>query len=77
MYQGSIAEKSVLQKLNQGVTRKCAEYHLRGSFFGTFLDKQKSTYKFMLLDKMKTFRQQPNALTLINLKPRLLNNHCF
>ena len=44
-YQGSTAEESSLQKLNQGVSRKCAEYHLRGSFFGTFLDKQKSTDK--------------------------------
>lgn len=42
-HQGQTAEKSSVQKLHQGVIRKRAEYRFRRSFFGTFLDKQKST----------------------------------
>ncbi len=34
---------TVAQKLNQGTDPKSRGIRFRGSFFGTFLDKQKST----------------------------------
>jgi hypothetical protein len=48
-HQGATAEKSSVQLLNQGASRECAEYHSRGSFFGSFLDKQKRTGKHFYL----------------------------
>ncbi len=43
--QGSIDEFTVAQKLNQGTIRQKGCNLLSGSFFGSFLDKQKRTYK--------------------------------
>jgi len=40
-HQGSIAEKSSSEKLNQGASRECAEYHSRGSFFVLFWTSKK------------------------------------
>lgn len=42
-HQGSIAEKSSAQELNQGVSRKRVDYRFRVPFFGSFLGKQKRT----------------------------------
>jgi hypothetical protein len=42
-HHGTAAKKTTLQKLNQGASRKRAVYRFRGSFFGSFLDKQKRT----------------------------------
>jgi hypothetical protein len=42
MYQSSTAEVTVAIQLHQGVTEKWAVHHFSGSFFFTFLDKQKS-----------------------------------
>ncbi len=44
-YQGNMAEATVAQKLNQGTIRQKGCNLLSGSFFGSFLDKQKRTYK--------------------------------
>ena len=46
-HQGLIDEKSAIQQLNQGLARKRAEYRFRGSFFGTFCVKTKSTARKM------------------------------
>jgi hypothetical protein len=43
--QGSNVEFTVAQKLNQGTIRQKGCNLLSGSFFGSFLDKQKRTYK--------------------------------
>ncbi len=44
-HQGSYVEATVAQKLNQGTVRQKGCNLLSGSFFGSFLDKQKRTYK--------------------------------
>jgi len=40
-HQGPIAEVTVALQLNQGTNPKMGCYHFRGSFFVSFLDKQK------------------------------------
>ena len=50
----SKVQESAARKLNQGVSRKCAEYHFRVPFFGSFLGKQKRTnnqYGFLIMTK--------------------------
>jgi len=43
------SRKIITTKPNQGVSRECAEYHSRGSFFGSFLDKQKRTERMNIM----------------------------
>ena len=44
-YQGTEFEFTVVQKLNQGTYRKKRRILFPGSFFVTFLEKQKSKYR--------------------------------
>jgi len=57
-HQGPIAEVTVAQQLNQGTNPKTGCYRFRGSFFVTFLDKQKSKKKkkfsFFSLERKET-----------------------
>ncbi len=41
IYQGTMSEATVTEKLNQGTIRQKGCNLLSGSFFGSFLDKQK------------------------------------
>ena len=63
-HQGTTDEKSSLQKLNQGVPRKCAEYHLRVPFFRSFLGKQKRTNK-LCQDKKYKLKIQEKCKAII------------
>ena len=65
-YQGSDVEVTVPLQLNQGASHKWAVYHLWGSFFVTFLDKQKSKEKELLLVIQQNVQKILSAKEYIN-----------
>ncbi|HEX3024492.1 MAG TPA: hypothetical protein VHP12_04710, partial [Chitinophagaceae bacterium] len=53
-HQGTVAEVTVVQLLHQGTHPKMGCYHFRGSFFVSFLDKQKRIKNILLLLQART-----------------------